>query len=221
MMLADALAGRTIRCSKCGGDVFVPAGSTTAAPDAKAKKKAAASAATPSLEISPAIIISAIVGVVVLAIVLVLYFGPWTVGKKWEAMSATANTQVTDVVTFAIQAYESEHHLYDASQSHMAPHADGDATFVPPMMAFSMPQRIIFSGRTNQGKYIGTWNTSTGEIIADIETGGYSVGGLVDVKKATGQFHITGRIKDGQPQAESDGEPLKIVMAPPHRRGEE
>jgi len=149
--------------------------------------------------------------------VLALYLGPWTVWKKWGAMSSQANTQITDVVDFAIKAYESQTGAYDASESHNAPRVDGDAAFVPPMMAFSMPRRIIFSGKTNQGNYMGTYDTTNGEIAVDIETGGYTVGGLVDVKKATGKFHTTGREKDGTPSAEVDGAPLKIVMRPRNR----
>jgi hypothetical protein len=218
MVMADVMAGRTIKCSKCGGEVFVPAASTSAAPGGAAGRKKAE--ATPALEISPAIIISAMVGVVVLVIVLALYYGPWTVGKKWEAMSSHANDQVTDVVQFAIQAYESQTGMYDASMSHHAPTVDGQAAFLPPLMAFSMPRRVSFTGKTNQGNYVGTYDTSDGEINADIETGGYTVGGLVDVKKATGTFHITGRMKDGTAEAEVDGTPLKIVMRKPLGRDE-
>ena len=149
---------------------------------------------------------------VLLVIVLALYMGPWTVGNQWAAMSGKANTDVTDVVQFAIKAYESQNGMYDAAVSHRDPTTEGDASFVQPYMAFKMPRRVIFFGKTNQGNYRGTYDTSSGEIIADIETGGFSVAGLVDVNKATGSFHITGREKDGQVTAECDDKPLKIFM---------
>jgi hypothetical protein len=215
MAMADVMAGRTIHCSRCGGDVHVPA-TPGVAPSSRKKVDA-----TPSIEISSAIITSAVGGGALLVIVLVLYFGPWAVGRKWAAMSSQADTQVTDVVDFAIKAYESQKGTYDAIESHHVPAADGPARFVAPYMAFTLPRKIVFSGKTNQGNYMGTYDTTTGEIIADIETGGYSVGGLVDVKKATGSFHMTGREKDGQVEAEADGIPLQIVIHKPPARGDE
>jgi hypothetical protein len=144
--------------------------------------------------------------------VLVLYLGPWRVAGNWAAMHTRANTEVTDTVDFAIRAYESQHGMYDTSQSHMVPRVDGDAAFFPPAMSFSMPQKVRFKGKTNQGNYTGTWDTATGEIVADIETGGYTVGGMVDVKQATGTFQMTGREKNGVVTAEADGQDLKVIV---------
>lgn len=208
--LAEALAGRTIPCPKCGGAVLVPQPSAMAVATRAAKRQAAVNA--PPVSINPMLIIAATVVLILVVIVSAMYFGPWTVGKQWEAMSSRANSDVTDVVQFAIQAYESQHGMYDAAASHMAPQVQGEAAFVPPYMAFSMPRHIMFTGKTNQGNYIGTYDTSNGEISADIETGGFTIGGLVDAKPATGRFHITGREKDNQVTAECDGVPLKIVM---------
>lgn len=206
--LADVMGGRTINCPKCGQPVDVPMPSASAAGTAARKPKNA----TPGVAINPAILIAATLGLIVLVIVLALYFGPWTVGTQWAAMSGKANTQVTDVMEFALRAYESQTGAYDAAASHNVPMAQGEAVFIPPYMAFSMPRRIIFSGKTNQGNYLGTYDTTNGEITADIETGGFTIGGLVDAKKATGKFHITGREKNGNPEAECNGKPLKIVM---------
>ena len=207
MMLADVMGGRTIRCSKCGGDVFVPA--ATSAP-VSAKKKDA----TPSFEISSSYIITAVVIAVVLMISLGIYFGPWAVSKKWAVMEPIANNQVTDVVDFAIKAYESSNGMYDATASHNVPHADGPAIFVPPHGAFSLPPLMIFNGTTNQGGYIGTYNTTNGEIVADIGTGGSALAGII-VRPSTGNIHITGREKDGIVQAEINGKPLTIATPKP------
>jgi hypothetical protein len=207
--VADVMAGRTIPCQKCGSDVTLPSTPTGGGAPTTARRKAEA---TPSVHVSPVLIISAVVGVVVLVIVLALYFGPWTVGNQWAAMKPQANTEVTDVVQFALQAYESQNGMWDTTLPHGSPGVQGDAVFVPPMMVMSMPAKIVFSGKTTQGTYMGTYDTKTGEIVATIETGGYNVGGLVDMKKATGSFKITGREKDGKMSAEVDGEPLKIVM---------
>jgi hypothetical protein len=186
MNLVDAMAGRTVRCSGCGGELLVPA-ATTNSPATAAKRKPTAPV-TPAIEVSPAIICTAVIGVALLVVVLVIYFGPWAVSQQWADMSRQANAQVTDVVQFALQAYESENGMYDPSGQHAPPMVQGEAAFVPPAMAFSMPRRIIFTGKTSQGNYIGTYDTTTGEVAADIEIGGFTVGGLVDVKKASGKF---------------------------------
>lgn len=215
MAVADVSAGKTLRCGKCGGPVVVPAASAT--PGTTARQKRAAE--MPSVEISKSVIISVVVGVVLLVGVLALYFGPWTVGNKWSAMSSKANDQVTDVVGFAIKAYESTNGMYDPGQSHHEPMADGPCAFVPPYMTFSLPRRIIFTGMTNQGIYKGTYDTTDGEIIADIEIGGATVGG-VETRKGTDWFHITGREKDSKVEAEVDGKPLQIVFPKTHGRDE-
>ena len=211
------MAGKSIICSACGARVQVPAASTAPGGKAAAKRKVDN---TPSVTVSPALIIGVVIVVLVIGTVLALYLGPWTVGKQWEAMSDKANDQVTDVVDFALRAYESQSGSYDAAQSHMVPMHEGKASFIPPAMAFSLPKKMVFSGKTNQGNYMGTYDTSTGEINADIETGGWTIGGLVDARKATGKFHIAGREKNGETTAECDGEPLKIVMRKPPGKGD-
>ena len=210
MAVADVHAGKTLRCSKCGDGVVVPA---AASPGAGAARKKVG--ATPRIEISRSVIVSTVVGVVLLAIVLTMYFGPWTVGKQWAAMEPKANDAVTDVVQFSLQAYESERGMYDVARSHLGPMTEGNAVFVPPYMAFSIPRRIIVSGKTNRGNYIGTYDTANGEVSVDIEIGGSTIAGLVDVKKATGKFHVVGRVKDGNVEAESDGKPLHMANPKP------
>jgi hypothetical protein len=223
--VGDALAGAMIRCSGCGEDVFVTAApAKPGAPVAKTRsassqvpgrpkqKPLPAQTAVPMLSVNPAIVIGSIVLVIVIAVVLALYLGPWTVGSKWAAMSKQANNETTDVVNYAIQAYESEQGMYDANQSHIVPHIEGDAAFIPPYMSFTMPRRISFTGATNQGAYRGTYDTTTGEVNATIDVGGMTVGGLVSVRNATSSFHMVGREKDGQVTAEDDdGHALEIV----------
>jgi hypothetical protein len=219
-VVADALAGATIRCSACGNNVFVGASAPSAKSPAAAKAARQKAAAGPAISVNPAIIITAVVGGLLLVTGLVLYFGPWTVGNKWAEIKPKANRDVSDVIDFAVRAYSGQHGMFDVSQSHQVPHIDGDPTFIPPAMAFHMPERIIFSGKSSVGNYIGTWNTTTGEVIADVEYGGMTVGGQVDLKKAEGKFHLTGREKGSVITAEADGTPLQMVVPKPHRRGE-
>jgi hypothetical protein len=214
MAVVNAMAGKNIICSKCDDHILVPQPSVPPAGKKAAGKKTAGknADATPAIHISPGLITAAVVIVVLLVIVLSLYLGPWTVSNKWAAMQPKASDAVTDVVQFSIQAWESEHGMYDASKSHMVPMTDGPVIWIAPI-AMSMPRTVGFSGKTNQGNYVGNYDTTTGEVSVDIQTGGYTVGALVDVKKATGTFHATGTSKDGKVQAECDGKPLVIVMS--------
>jgi hypothetical protein len=209
------MAGRTIPCPRCGANVTLPSAPTTGSATPRRRD-----ADTPAIAISTNLIVGTVVGVTLLVIVLVVYFGPWAVTRQWSAMSSRANTEVTDVVDFALKAYESQHNMYDASQSHNVPMITGQAGFVPPTLVFSLPRHVSFLGKTNQGNYHGTYDTSNGEIEVDIETGGFTVGGMVDVKAASGSFHATGREKDGVVSAEADGQPLQIVMRK-HKRDDE
>ena len=220
--VGDALAGRTIRCVKCGGDILVPTagggGAASAAGKVVGKSPAALAAArrnaaaTPAVTVSPGLLIGAGVAAVLLAIVLVFYFGPYRVASQWSAMAPKAGTDVTDVVMFALQAHQSHGALTAGGPLVRPPAIEGPAVFVPPYMAFTLPRRVIVNGRTSQGGYVGTYDTITGEVTVTVEVGGYSVGGLVDMHKPEGSIHVTGREKDGQVTAEADGEPMTILV---------
>jgi len=206
--VADAMEGRFVHCPQCDGDVLVQrqkassGGKSAAAPQRKSQSTA------PSVVISPTLITAGIILGVIGLLVLGFYLGPYRVESNWTAMSSRANDEVTDVVSYAILAYDSQHPELSIKGIHAPPQMQGDASFVPPMMAFTMPSNIIFLGKTSRGNYTGTWNTSTGEVVAEIETNGWTIGGLVDGRKATKQIRVTGREKDGKVTAEMDGQPL-------------
>ena len=206
--VADVMAGRYIRCPACEADVLVvrkaaSAGGKGAAAPARKKQNAA-----PSVVVSPTLITAGIIGGVIFLLCLGFYLGPYRVESNWTAMSSRANDEVTDVISYALLAYDSQHPDFSMKGIHAPPQMQGDASFVPPMMAFTMPANIIFLGKTSRGNYTGTWNTTTGEVVAEIETNGWTIGGLADARKATNQIRITGREKDGKVTAEMDGEPL-------------
>jgi hypothetical protein len=80
-----------------------------------------------------------------------------------------SNDEVTDVVSYALLACDSQHSDFSTKGIHAPPRLQGDASFVPPMMAFTMPANIIFLGKTSRGNYTGTWNTAAGEVSAEID----------------------------------------------------
>lgn len=204
LTVGDAMAGKTLNCPKCGNPVFV-----SAAPQA--------SGARPKQSVNPKVTISAgtIIGVIVAILVVVggltFYFGPMKVWNQWEAIGSKAEDDVQTVLTFGLQAYLSEQGDYDPSKSHQTPNVSEGVTFFRPSFAMSMPEKVKFVGKSNQGDFSGFYHPATGEIEADIETGGYAFAGMVNISKATGKFHMTGRMKDKQAQAEVDGKSLKIV----------
>jgi hypothetical protein len=207
--VANVMAGRFVRCPQCDGDVLVPQASAPNGGKSAASTTRRKPAATPSIVISPTLVTAGIIGGVVAIIVLALYLGPWRVGNQWAAISSRANDEVTDVVNFALLAYDSQHPDFSSKGVHPPPQLQGPASFVPPMMAFTMPENIIFLGKTSRGNFTGTWNTRTGEIAANIETNGWTIGGLADARKASNTIRITGREKDGKVSAEMDGQPLE------------
>jgi DNA-directed RNA polymerase subunit RPC12/RpoP len=210
MALSDVLAGRTVKCSSCGDEILVPA---------KSKEEISAAVKTkdadPGIYISTGKIVAAVSVVVFLILFAIVYFGPLRVWRQWDDIGGKANDNVTDVLTFALQAYLSQEGGFNPNESHSMPAVDSPVQFIRPTLAMSMPEKIQFMGKNNQGDYKGYYHPRTGEIEADVAYGGRSFAGTVDLAKATGQFHMTGREIDGQPQAEVDGQPLKIVAPPP------
>jgi hypothetical protein len=222
MGVSDALAGKTIRCTACGQGVFVNA----AAPAPAAGKKPAKSttikgASGKNVQVyqqrASTIAISggqirglAIVGGIVLLIAACI-LGPVRVYEKWQSMETKVNSDVSDVITFGLQAYLSNQGEYDPKFQHMSPHVDGPCVFLGPVISFTMPERIVFRGKSTQGDFMGVYNTRTGDVDADVYYGGYTVAGMLDIAKPTGKFHMTGRMANGFPQAEVDGQSLQIV----------
>jgi hypothetical protein len=204
--VADALAGRNVRCSACGNGIAVP---MAAASTGKAAAKKQSSG--PKFYISTGKIVMASILVILMVCGLLFYFGPMSVWHQWEQMGTKASDDVNDIIGFGLQAYLSTHGEYDPSKSHNTPSVQGDVIFFRPTMVMSMPEKVHFQGKSNQGDYSGSYSTTTGEIEADVSYGGYSVAGLVDVSKPTGSFHMIGRKVDGHPEAEVDGKKIVIV----------
>jgi hypothetical protein len=80
-----------------------------------------------------------------------------------------SNDEVTDVVSYALLACDSQHSDFSTKGIHAPPRLQGDASFVPPtMMAFTMPANIIFLGKTtNQIRIAG--REKDGKVSAEID----------------------------------------------------
>lgn len=204
LTVGDGLAGKTLNCPKCGNGVFVSA--APQASSARPKKDV-----TPKVTVSPGTILFVSIGAILTICALTFYFGPMKVWNQWEALGSKAQDDVHSVVTFGLQAYLSEQGGYDPGKAHHTPTVEGDITFFRPTLAMSMPDRVPFLGKTNQGDFKGYYYPATGNVEADVDFGGQAFAGMVNLSKSTGQFHMTGRMKDGHAVAESGGKELKLV----------
>ena len=142
---------------------------------------------------------------------LMFYFGPVRVWNQWEDIGPKASDDISNVITFGLQAYLSQQGEYDPMNAHGAPAVDGTVSFFRPTLVMSMPEKVKFFGKSSQGNFVGFYHPATGEIEADVAYGGMTFAGAVDLAKATNQFHMTGRMANGFPQAEVNGTPIKIL----------
>jgi hypothetical protein len=215
--VAASMAGKTIKCPSCGADVFVLPGPAAGAAkaDPKLNKKA-----TPVVYMSAGKVIG--LSVLIIGIISIILFvkGPVAVWHQWDAIGGNAEDQVKDVIAFGLQAYLSQVGDYNPNTGRNMPSVDGDVQFIRPLLTMSMPEKIKFSGKSNQGDFEGYYHPATGEIEADVTYGGRTVAGMVDLIKATGGFHLTGREVPGKPiSAEANGKPIAIYY-PPKIEGE-
>jgi hypothetical protein len=197
--------GKLIKCPACGDRITV-AGTPTVARAPASPQKAA-----PAIYISTGKIVGLISLAVLIGLGMMFYFGPVRVWHQWEDVGSKAKDDVSDVITFGLQAYLSQQGMYDPGLDAHGPSVDGNVSFFRPTMVMSMPEKVRFFGKSSQGDFQGWYHPSSGEIEADVNYGGMTFAGAVTMAKATGTFHMTGRMLNGFPQAEINGTPLKMV----------
>jgi hypothetical protein len=209
--VSDALVGKSIRCPQCGENILVtaPAVSPSKKKPAKIRKPE-----LPAVHVSSGTILLLVVFVCGIAATLFFKLGPSRVWREWDQLQPKATDQITDVVSFALQAYLSQHGLYDPTHFNSRPSVNGPINFIEPYMALTLPRKMVFNGKTDQGDFVGSYDTQTGEITAEVAYGGRTFGGLVTLNHATNWFNMTGREVNGVPQAECDGVKLTIYYPP-------
>ena len=155
----------------------------------------------------------AIAVAVLVLIGLAFYLGPIRVGRQWDAMDMKARNTVMNVITYAIKAHLSEQGEYDPAHHAPAIESTGLA-FNRPLLSMSMPTKVRFDGHSNNGGFTGYYNTETGEVEADVECGGYTVAGMVALRKPTALIHMTAHEVNNDPVVQVDGRTIKIINPP-------
>lgn len=204
--VSDALAGKTVRCPKCGDPVFV-----AASPQAG---KAAGKDATPGFYMSQGQIIGLCVVAGLVIIGLLTYLGPVRVSRQWDAKEEQALGTVMHLVSYSLKAYLSQTGDYDPSVPHNIPSVERSSVgFDKPMFRMTLPRKVRFMGASTQGGFEGNYDTQTGAIEADVEYGGYTVAGMVAIKKPTGKFHLVAHEENGKAIVEVDGKQIDVVYS--------
>jgi hypothetical protein len=203
--VSDALAGKTVRCPKCGSSVFV-----TAAPGTKTAAKPQKSAPAFYMSSGKIIALCSVAALVIIGIV--FYLGPVRVSHQWDSMDMKARGTIRNVITYALKAKMSHTGEWDPTVPHAPPSvANDDVTFFRPLLSMSLPKKVSFLGRSSAGEFGGTYDTQTGAVDADVSYGGHTVAGLIDLKKPSGKFHLVAHEEGDKPVCEIDGTQMDIL----------
>lgn len=209
--VSDALAGKAIRCPACG-DSVVAVASAPGPGRAGGKGQpqgAKGRAAGPGFELSG----GQKAALWVIGILLVLgggfYVGPVRVWQQWNALEPKASRDVRDLIVDSLNQHMKDEDPDPRARRRLPAVERNDITFFQPM-ALTMPQKVGFIGKSNQGTFSGDYYTRTGEVDATVSYGGYSVGGMVDIGKPRGTFHLVGRVIDAKREVEIDGKKTVI-----------
>ncbi|HEY2584333.1 MAG TPA: hypothetical protein VGI81_01060 [Tepidisphaeraceae bacterium] len=201
--MSDALAGRMMRCPGCGDEVPV-----AAAGPAGGRGGAKTRQGGPAFEISGGQRIAIGVGAVLLVIGGLFFFGPMRVWNQWATLQPKASQNVQDLIIDSLREKMKQEDPDPKYPKRQPTVETNDVNFFQPMLAFTMPTQVGFIGKSNQGSFGGNYNTQTGEVDATVYYGGYAVAGMVDVTRPKGTFHLVGRMVDGKPQMEIDGQKI-------------
>lgn len=262
LKVRDEWAGKTLKCPTCktafkaeaGGGVpkLKPssaraggAATGVAAPGAKASTKPVAAVRKPTgggVAINMNVILL-LAGVgLILALVLATIFGPVRVNRHWAAHQDEADGSVRDVVEYAMKCKASTDGSFNPRKGRGTP-TIGDLRMLPDIFTLSIPETVRFDGFGTLGKFEGTYNFESGEVVFDMKLGGLMLqsgvfvsedgvsvaGGQRDSKaggvgkaasaagkstSSTGTIHVTGRSKSGAISAEIDGKKAQVYYPP-------
>lgn len=209
-IVSDALSGKMMRCPGCGSEIPVAPPGRPGGKGAKGAGKPGGPArqSGPALEISSGQKIGIAVVALLLAIGIGFYMGPIRVSNQWADLQPKATENVQDLIIDSLREHMKQEDPDPKHVSRPPTIERQDVNFFRPFLAFSMPEQVGFLGKSSQGSFGGNYNTRTGEVDATVFYGGYAVAGMVDVVKPRGSFHLKGRMVNGRPEMEIDGQKI-------------
>jgi hypothetical protein len=206
----DEDAGKRSRCPGCQRGVTIPGGvkaaKTTPPPTARTPPAAPTKPAGPVFHVTRGHLVLIAVALVVTAVALFIEYGPARTHSEWERISEQARYDITDVVIRAIQSQHSQFGLGSIGgagslRTRPNPAVNGLA-IIDTGVSWTIPKTVGFSGISTEGPFKGTYRTRTGEVECDLFFWG-------------AKLKVTGRVKQGDIQAEINGKPALILPPPP------
>ncbi len=209
LRVKDDWVGKQAKCPGCGETFVVPASGGPVKPvvnvpgaqmwSSRARPQTKEGVGT-KLSLSPMTIVWLIVVIAIPLIIFLVRIGPVRAQREWKGIEPRAQSDITDVITKAIQSEA----MFNTADSH---HAPGVASVVMDAnVILYVPEVVRFTGRGTSGFFSGTYNTQTGEVVADVPR-----------TMGSGQMHVTGRVGDGKIQAEVDGQEARLIYRPKTR----
>jgi hypothetical protein len=234
----DELIGKRLKCPQCGV-TFVAGGGPKPVPAAPAGPPQRNVRVEKSSGVAinwGSIVKLGLLAVIPLAILAVI-FGPMRVKRKWEAIHADADKTATLVLEQAIRAHASQAGEWNPNKSRSKPPDVNEVIFYPQMFAFSLPEKIRFTGSATTATFEGYYNLTDNSIESTVKTGAMTVGGMtisedgIDMGggvKGSGPIkmplpiqrtsktvlNVTGRLSDGKADAFIEGRKAEIYYPP-------
>lgn len=229
LKVRDELIGKSIKCPSCGTSFKVTSSKATAAQPAPGQRPGVSAPGHQAgrfagIHLSPlyVAILATIAGVA--ALLLFWNLGPGAVRQRWAELEPKASQDVSDVIDHVLRIRQLEftadlqatlHGTGKLPQMSVPANVD-NVTFLFGELAVTFPQEVGFSGTTSGGMFTGTYNTTTHQVIADVDVGGLTLPSGVMVRRGNRKLHITGQVQDGKIIAELDGKPV-VEPAPATR----
>jgi len=223
LKVPDDRAGKMAKCPGCLNTFLVTAGGgvgAAAAPPTAVAARMPKTAAAPKTAKGGASIavswgfIAMIAGVLlVVGSIIALIFGPLRVQRQWGEIGSDADTNVKSVVDRGMQFNATGGIINTKTPGHYSGGIREGPFFLVPFLVMSMPDAIDFKGTTNEGEFKGKYHPKSGEVECDAELGGLTVAGLDKaIHHGNTKIHITGRMKNNDPDVEVDGKKAIIKV---------
>ena len=202
LTVRDELIGKRIKCPQCGARF------TAAQAIAESRQKQSVGGIGHRIHISPTVIMVIVAVLLIPGGLLFWKLGPGKARQQFNEMLPKIDEDVKDVVDRALQAWLSQHEVFDPLHPHLAPKTL-DVQYVFGYMPITVPTKLHFAGLTTQGLMVGDYFTHTGEIQVDVEIGGMATSGLL-VRHGNKVIKVAGHVTNGEVIATMNGAPADI-----------